>query len=418
MATIDFDSASKTISQLWQCYLEESNGETATVERCFTQLLDLQSKSRVSDGLVLIHYLDFVRRSKGLDEALALFADLVASESDQVTPDVHLYVASCLQWAFSDVKNARIKSSTDTLHVCHSARGKFLTDSTMFAAEFIAFSVGDYRLAVKEAARLLLNRKSTARHQTLWDLWERISGEFGFSVSAKSRKNKARNLKDDIHSENNNDVYNEGSLAVDEQDSLGPEKSWLDLKPSAFKLSQNFEFSGSQPDSALLEHFIDPQQNLDDERDGGNGNTNHIFRPDVTRMMRFVPAEDVQRKIDIPRVVRSFMSCLPPRGPRGVNANTLAESSLRLLVSISLPKPVTDEMIYNVDRRTRLAVEQRRRQVVDGRLSGMPHNPSQAIKTLASTKEEQNDESLAVKNEEITESVAYGDLIKPRREKF
>ena len=94
MATIDFDSASKTISQLWQCYLEESNGETATVERCFTQLLDLQSKSRVSDGLVLIHYLDFVRRSKGLDDALALFADLVASESDQVTPDVHLYVAS------------------------------------------------------------------------------------------------------------------------------------------------------------------------------------------------------------------------------------------------------------------------------------------------------------------------------------
>ena len=224
MATIDFDSASKTISQLWQCYLEESNGETATVERCFTQLLDLQSKSRVSDGLVLIHYLDFVRRSKGLDDALALFADLVASESDQVTPDVHLYVASCLQWAFSDVKNARIKSSTDTLHVCHSARGKFLTDSTMFAAEFIAFSVGDYRLAVKEAARLLLNRKSTARHQTLWDLWERISGEFGFSVSAKSRKNKARNLKDDIHSENNNDIYN-GSF----QYTTSRDRSWVHI---------------------------------------------------------------------------------------------------------------------------------------------------------------------------------------------
>jgi len=87
-----------------------------------------------------------------------------------------------------------------------------------------------------------------------------------------------------------------------------------------------------------------------------------------------------------------------------VNASTLAESALRLLVSISLPRPVSDEMLANVDRRARLALEQRRRHATEVRTATGSVQVT-APKLTSTTKEELMEDFSVVKNEDLADSL-------------
>lgn len=415
MAAFDLAGASPNLSALWDCYAAEQCGDHDTAESIYVRLLDQHSKARKSDGIILIHYVDYIRRARGLAEALATLQDLQLAESDQITIDVKLYSCTALKWSHTSSQSSRCQSYDELSDICRLSKGKSSGDCSFCAADFIAFSASNPRSAIKETSRLILNRKVSTRHRKVWEMWDTICNEFGCSVSASATKLRTLMHRLESGSIASESFFKDESALLATELDVDLELSWLDMKPSAYHLTTKYEVSEIKPDSSLLEYLIDPSLIIDDERDGGDSSTNHIYRPDVTKMMRFVPAEDVQRKVEIPRVVRSFAACLPHRGPKGVNATTLAESSLRLLVSISLPRPVSDEMLANVDRRTRLAVEQKRRHAAEARISGAALPVATASKIAIPTKEEQPEDAPQVKREDIGDVTS--DLRRPRKEK-
>lgn len=416
MTNFELAGASTNLSTLWECYAAEQRGELEIAELMYVKLLYQHSKARKSDGIILIHYLDYIRRMRGLDEAVATLQDLQLAESDQITTDVRLYSVSALKWSHTGSQSSRSQACEELSDICRSSKGKSSADCSFSVADFLAFSCGNPRSAILETSRLVMNRKISSRNQIVWEMWNTICNEFGGSISANT--NKLRTYMSRLApTPTASDAYfkDEAVLFGAELDEHN-EISWLDMKPSAYQLSEKYQFCEKKPESALLEYLVDPSLIIDDERDGGDSSTNHIYRPDVTKMMRFVPAEDVNRKVEIPRVLRSFAACLPHRGPKGVNATTLAESSLRLLVSISLPRPVSEEMLANVDRRTRLAVDQKRRHAAEAKITGaaMPVLPLPKVSSIA-TKEEQPEDGPQVKREEIAELPS--DLKRQKKEK-
>ncbi len=84
---------SQILASLHSAYTYELSCELTSAENQYITLLDTLSKSHSPSPLTLIHYLDFVRRTRGLDEALYLYEDLLAAESDLILKSVNC------QWA-------------------------------------------------------------------------------------------------------------------------------------------------------------------------------------------------------------------------------------------------------------------------------------------------------------------------------
>jgi hypothetical protein len=349
------------VKSIYVAYDYEQGGNIPASEKIYTTSLDEFSKLRKPAPLLLIHYLDFVRRNQGTQEAIFTFEDLITAESDHISPDVKEYVYLTLQWFYSrNMRDRSVQKLTRSLHEC---RGKPRTDMVSSVSDFLAFSQGDMVSSVQEIARLLQTHRNAYKLAHLWDVWDQIILEFGCSLSATLHQ--IKRYFDLSKSKKHLDpasMREEDIIALLESKRYGKRVlSWLVVTPAPARISHRLRVCGRRPSSSLLEQFLDPSKFKEDSRDGGEGETNHIYRPDVSKMTKFVPSDDVNRKIEVPKLLRSFIACLPIKQPRSVNISTLAESCLRLLVSISLPRSVTDDMLVNVDKRARLAIDQQKK---------------------------------------------------------
>ena len=387
------------LSLIFDAIVAEARQDVARAETILISILDNQSKTRSSEPAVLIHYLDFIRRNRGVNDSIEFFLDLEASESDHITPEVRCYVALCLAWTYGADRSVKHAVTPQLERILSKCKGKQSFDLTLCIAEFLGKSEGNLRHSVKTISSFLQKRKMISRLPQLWDLWESLLNEFGCSMASAVYHGIKCDENLDSSAPVVESLYKEeiSSLNIENRNISIFEYSWFALKPSCLRASSRFKCSNQLPQSSLLEYYMDEKLICDDNRDGGEGLTNHVFRPDVTKMIRFVPSEDVQRKVEVPKIVKGFLAYLPFKTPKSVNSTTLAESCLRMLVSISLPKTTTEEMLGNVDKRARLAVEQSRRRAKDARVTNATSFLDQSLKTAVKvadkTKEEITEET-------------------------
>ena len=266
MVTLD-PAWSKTLRNLWECHAAEQRGELSTAESQFSQSLDQASRARKRDSLLLIHYIDFIRRHRGIQEAIGLVTDLKLAESEQITADVELFFLSSLRWCYDTSLLDRSTVGGHLTTCARNCRGKGMLDSTICLADFSAFSEALPRQAIKETARAVLNSKTSGKISYLSDELDALCAEYGFKISSTARKSRALFRK-----QHREDLYVLSSSREDLQEPVidevakATDVSWVDAKLPAFRLCKKFSSGSNLPDASLLEFFVDPASILEDDR--------------------------------------------------------------------------------------------------------------------------------------------------------
>ena len=398
------------LATLWEAYELEAKGSLESTESVYAAFLDECSRHRLSCPIVLIHFLGFVRRTHGLAAAHEVFTDLLDAESDHITPEVQAFVRICLGWVYASDDDAANHVET-TLKPTLAPRTA--VDITVSDADFIAFSSANFRHGIKHLSRAMYQRPKICRFSCFWESWETLLQESGCDIVSAVYSNRMTLKLSQKSTAQPLSAPSDFIAAVQVDPELTDvDLSWFSALTTASKASARFKVGSIRPQSSLLDNYIDPNISLIDDQDGGDGPLNHILRPDVTKMIRFIPSEDVQRRVEVPKVIRSFMTYLPTRGPKSLNPTTLAEGSLRLLVSVGLPRSMTEEMLANVDRRSRMAIDQSRRKAAESKFTAGSYldqgGTMQPAKVpIATTKEELSDDRGREIKGEITESASY-----------
>jgi hypothetical protein len=122
------------------------------------------------------------------------------------------------------------------------------------------------------------------------------------------------------------------------------------------------------PETAVLESVLGRddvivEENLD-SRDGGMEPTNHVYRPDVTKMLRYMVNDFSEKKPGgvgpgMGSQLTNIIALLPSNRPlKCANTQYIADQCIRLLASVTMPsKHIGDETYANVDKRTRAAMK-------------------------------------------------------------
>jgi hypothetical protein len=388
--------------------LEES-GDLDSAEASYFELLENFSSVGRPCPLGLYHYLGFVARTRGPTDALALFDDMLMAESEHVTPDLFPAVAVGIGWKYLQNIETVLGLFRKGIAYSKSTDSKKSTTSLVIElAEFLAFTANELKLAEFELAKHV----ALSPVSSLFSCWEKILVEFNADLKTLKAMHRMKSVNDP----NAQDLVEDATTGIVTLSDFPPPKAQsiivnlsqnakniptptpIPINASIQTLTEKIFSSNLAPSSSVLETFLGPNLAMAeavDLHDGGDGPTNHVYRPDITKMLKFSPWDVVDRSgevVPIPRQITNLNSMLPTNIPlKCANNQYIADQCIRLLVSISLPsRHVAEEMYANVDKRTRVALETR-----EGRA-----RPPVAAPTVATPEKK-------VKKEEVFDPVEF-----------
>lgn len=383
--------------RLLKAKLAEESGKLETAEETFLDLLDSMTSLSVTCPLGLFHYLAFVSRTRGLSDCLSLFEDLRDAESEHITPDLYTAVAMGIVWSSREVsRDQRLESATSVFRsgLARPMKTSKRSEILIAFADLLAFSGNELK-----RAELELSCTGNDEKRKIWTKWEEILIEF--NADLETIKGLAR-MRESKPTEPGMVEDASGVMTISDHPTKPAVDSWLLSIPTGNTINsiyQKFKIDSIVPESAILEQVMglpahkaglltDPSQ--EDLRDGGDEETNHVFRPDVTKMLRYYPQDDL--RADVPAVLKNLAGLLPSRKLKHANAQYIADQCIRMMVSINLPSRVITEDTYNnVDRRTKMAYD----------LKYIRQLPQMMGAPTVAVKEKSDIETAKVKKEEI-----------------
>lgn len=383
--------------RLLEAKLAEESGNLETVEDTFLDLLDSMTSLNVSCPLGLFHYLAFVSRTRGLSECLSLLEDLRDAESEHITPDLYTAVATGIVWSSRELsRDQRLESATSVFRsgLARPMKTSKRSEILIAFADLLAFSGNELK-----RAELELSCAGNDEKRKIWTKWEEILMEFNADLETIKGLTRMRESKP---TEPGMVEDASGVMTISDHPTKPAVESWLLSIPTGNTINsiyQKFKIDSIVPESVVLEQVMglpvhkaglltDPSE--EDLRDGGDEETNHVFRPDVTKMLRYYPQDDL--RADVPAVLKNLAGLLPSRKLKHANAQYIADQCIRMMVSINLPSRVITEDTYNnVDRRTKMAYD----------LKYIRQLPQMMAAPTVAVKEKSDIETAKVKKEEI-----------------
>jgi hypothetical protein len=348
--------------QLLQCRCLEDSQNLDAAESMYLEILETHTGMGTACPLGLLHYLGFIARTRSLEDALSFLDDLVLAESEHVTPDVFPAVAVGIVWQSPHLSaEDRLEQAVNVFkRGLGKSKGSKRTELIVSLSSFLAFSGNQLKLAQLELSAGPTH--SVARR------WEEILLEFNADIDTIKSMNKIFESKRDGNKSEQLVEDVSGVMTLSDHPESASD-SWLIPKNEKVIKSVMDKFrigNDMYAPSSVLEAVIgEPEKSgqLDDTdkdelMDGGVDATNHFFRPDVTKMLKYFPAEDMERKAEIPTVLRNLLALLPDRTLKHANTQYIAEQCVRLLVSITMPpRLITEEQYDRADKRARAAYE-------------------------------------------------------------
>ena len=351
-------------TRILECRCLEEAGEIESAESTYFDVLETHTGLGIPCPLGLLHYLGFVTRVRGLDDALAFLDDLIMAESEHVTPELFPAIAIGLIWPMStETRERRLSVASDVFRRgLNRLRGQKRIDLLVAFASFLGLAGNELKLAQLELS------SSSGTSATVWKKWEEILLEFNADLSTiknmhhifKKSLGKKEQLVEDVS----------GVVTLSDHPEAAVD-SWLLTGTDSEKIikvvMEKFRIGRDiWAPSSVLESVLGAPSKCgtfgegegEELVDGGIETTNHVYRPDVTQMLKFSPVEDMERKAEIPTVLKNLLALLPERTLKHANTQYIAEQCVRLLVSITMPpKLVTEETYANADKRARAAYE-------------------------------------------------------------
>ena len=396
--------------RLVECKLAEEAGNTDSAENGYLELLEAFGSVGTACPLGLLHYLGFIARSRGEDEALSTFDDLCVAESEHVTPELFPAVALAIGWySASGTREVRLSRATSVFRaglarLTKKKRVELIIDF----ADFLALSANELKQAELELSGAA---DASDTSNKVWQKWEEILVEFNADLDTVRGMNRMKQGLQGRDRDGDQLVEDVGGIVTISDHPESAVDSWLLSHPSGNVIHSvfgKFKIDSILPETAVLESVLGLTGKIgqltgdegEDTRDGGMEPTNHVFRPDVTKMLRYVPQDDIERKTEIPSFLKNLIALLPSRTLKHANSQYIADQCIRLLVSVNLPsRVIAEDTFTNVDKRTRAAYEQKYVKLV----------PTVAAPALAVKEKEKPDEETfsKVKKEEIFDPVEY-----------
>ena len=343
----------------------EDNGQVEEAENAYLELLESFSNLGEPCPLGLFHYLCFVARTRGAGDAISFFDDMYLAESEHITPELYPAVAVSIAWkASTDARDARLETASEIFRRgLARTKGTKRTELVTRFAEFLAFSANELKQAQLEL--------SSAAIAAVWRQWEAVLIEFNADVATINNMNRifraATESKKDQLVE---DVS--GIVTISDHPEAAVESWLLSSELTGEKVVKSimdkFRLDSMWPPTAVLESALGApdkcgqvtDETEEDLRDGGMETTNHVYRPDVTKMLKYSPQDEMERKVEIPKVLRNLIALLPSRPLKHANTQYIAEQCVRLLVSITMPpRAITEDAYANADKRARAMYEQK-----------------------------------------------------------
>jgi len=378
----------------------EEQNRLEEAEQVFVEILETFTNPC---PLGLIHYLSFISRTRSMEESLAFFDDLILSESEHITREIFPAVAIGIVWYTSseaidqavrleiaaDIFRKGLASLKGTGGVLKKQRIEMMTGF----ANFVAYCGNELKLAELELSKFVSSETNNGPTSLIWKVWENILLEFNADLKTIKAMHGMRKLlsagttttdtTSDCAGDDNTTIVSAVSGIVTLSDF--PEMnldSWLlasGNSPTIHSIIEKFQIFKAPslvPDSAVLESVLGADhvvlEEHVDNRDGGMESTNHVYRPDVTRMLKYNVNDFSEKKFNaaanttttsggMPKQLSNLIALLPSSQPlKCANTQYIADQCIRLLVSVTMPsKHIADETYANVDKRTRSAIEQK-----------------------------------------------------------
>ena len=350
--------------KLLEARVMEEKGDVASAEGVYMDILETQTGLGNPYPLGLLHYMGFIARTRSLEESIIFLDDLILAESEHVTPELFPAVALGLVWQSPDLSDAsRLQVTCDVFRKgLQRLRGQKKLELVVSFASFLALAANQLKLA-----QLELSGTSTSSPM-VWKKWQEILLEFNSDLSTVKSMQKMFKVGNDTKRDQLVEDVS-GVVTLSDHPDAAVE-SWLLNNENEKVIKSIMDKFRIGPDmwtpSSVLESVLGEPHRAgllgegEEEEivDGGVEPTNHIYRPDVTQMLKYSPAEDMERKAEIPTVLRNLVALLPERTLKHANTQYMAEQCVRLLVSITMPpRMVTEETYANADKRARAAYE-------------------------------------------------------------
>ena len=390
--------------RLVEAKLAEESDQIHTAEEIYLDILESSTSGGTTCPLGLYHYLGFIARTRGVDDSLSVFEDLCLAESEHVVPELYSAFAIGIIWPSSLPRDTRLELVRSVFASGLSrAKGSSRIDLVVALADLLAFSGNELKKSELELSKL-----GDCTDRKIWSKWEEIL--LAFNADLETVRGLAR-MRDGLNKEDKEQLVEDstGVLTISDHPTAPVVDSWLLSCPNGNVINSivnKFKLDSLVPESSVLEQVMGlPPQKAglmttiaeEDLRDGGDDETNHVYRPDVTKMLRYIPQDDVEQKSEVSSVLKNLIGLLPARKLKHSNAQYMADQCIRLLVSLNLPsRVITEETYNNVDKRTRHAYDQKY-------IKQLP----QIIAPTLAVKEKEKPEEAKVKKEEIFDPVEY-----------
>ena len=342
----------------------EDNGQLEEAENAYLELLETFSGLGTPCPLGLFHYLSFIHRCRGVSDALSFFDDMYVAESEHITAELYPAVATSIAWNSDASRDERLERASEIFRKgLARSKGTKRTELLTKFAEFLAFSANELKQAQLEL--------SSAAIAAVWRQWESILIEFNADVATINNMN--RIFRTATESKKNQLVEDvSGIVTISDLPDAAVESWLLSSELTGEKVIKSimdkFRLDAMFPATSVLEAVLGQPERCglitdeaeEDLRDGGMDTTNHVFRPDVTKMLKYSPHDEMERKVEIPKTLRNLIALLPARALRHANTQYVAEQCVRLLVSITMPpRAITEDAYANADKRARAIYEQK-----------------------------------------------------------
>ena len=385
-------------------------------ENAYNDILESFSQLGIPCPLGLFHYLMFIARNRSPDESLSFFNDLYFSESDHLTHEVYGSVAVSIAWEMClGSPEARLEMAVD---IFRKGLGRIngtakRSEMIISLANFLAFACNKLKLAQLELSRYLSGGMSSSA-ASVWETWEKILLEFDSDLNTiKAMYKMKETVRGKKITEDRAGVEDAVTGIVTLSDfPQQTVESWLlelaqsDGPPAIHTLMQKLTIGDELvPESAVLESVLGTRELIKEEqeevRDGGSEPTNHVYRPDTSKMLKYNPHDFAEKRVDVsglPSALKNLIALLPSNHAlKCANTQYMADQCIRLLVSVNLPVR-SEELLATVDKRTRAAYEQKYARATPAPAKVAPAAPAVLIA---------KDTATRVKKEEIFDPVEY-----------
>lgn len=409
--------SSTLIARLIGCRYLENLGRIEDAENAYSDILESFTQLSIPCPLGLFHYLLFIARNRSVEESLSFFNDLFFSESDHLTYELYGSIAIEVAWKMSIGSSAeRLERSVEIFRkgLSRVSGTSKRSDMIVSLANFLAFAANKLKLAELELSRYLSSEAGTSKSASgVWETWEKILLEFNSDLDTiKAMYKMKETVSGKKLTEDRQGVEDAVTGIVTLSDfPQQTVESWLlqlaenSSGPAIHTLMQKLTIGNELvPDSAVLESVLGTRELITEEqeeiRDGGSEPTNHVYRPDTSKMLKYNPHDFAEKRVDVaglPSALKNLIALLPSNHAlKCANTQYIADQCIRLLVSVNLPIR-SEELLTTVDKRTRAAYEQKYARATPAKVAAVAA-PAVLIAKEPATK---------VKKEEIFDPVEY-----------